>query len=125
MSWPIFGICQGFETLHWLTNNDDPDTMTEVVIYGESRPLTWTVEDPKASKVFENFPAELLTQMSEEDLQLHAHDYTVATATHASSPALNSFFDVLAIDEHDGTEFIVAVQAKDYPIAGTMHHPET
>lgn len=63
--------------------------------------------------------------MSEEDLQLHAHHYTIATETYASTPKLNEFFNVLAVDEHEGIEFVLAVEGKSYPIAGTMHHPET
>jgi hypothetical protein len=38
---------------------------------------------------------------------------------------LNDFFNVLAVDSHRGTEFVMAVEAKNYPIAGTMNHPET
>jgi len=38
---------------------------------------------------------------------------------------LSSFFNILATDEFDGTEFVVAVEAKNYAISGVMFHPET
>lgn len=34
-------------------------------------------------------------------------------------------YRVLATDEKDGVEFVIAMEAYRYPIAGTMHHPET
>jgi gamma-glutamyl-gamma-aminobutyrate hydrolase PuuD len=37
-NWPILGICQGFEVLHWLANDDYFDTLTNVRVRGESRP---------------------------------------------------------------------------------------
>jgi anthranilate/para-aminobenzoate synthase component II len=63
--------------------------------------------------------------MSEEKLALHAHDFVIASETYKNSKALSEFFNILAVDEEQGTEFVMAVEAKDYPIAGTMNHPET
>lgn len=31
----------------------------------------------------------------------------------------------MATDTHKGTEFVVAVEGKHYPVSGTMFHPET
>ena len=56
---------------------------------------------------------------------LHAHDYVISTETYNNSEALGDFFTVLGTDIHEGTEFVVAVESKDYPIAGVMFHPET
>ena len=51
-------------------------------IYGESRLLEWVVESPeRESRLFRDFSEEILTKMSEESLQLHAHDWTVSTQT--------------------------------------------
>ncbi len=32
---------------------------------------------------------------------------------------------MLATDTHDGTEFVVAIEGKHYPVTGVMFHPET
>lgn len=31
----------------------------------------------------------------------------------------------MATDTHDGLEFVLAIESKDYPISGVMFHPET
>ena len=63
--------------------------------------------------------------MSKEPLALHAHDFVITCETYKSSNTLKDFYQVLATDTHEGVEFVVAVEAKDYPIAGVMFHPET
>jgi hypothetical protein len=63
--------------------------------------------------------------MGKEPLALHAHDYVITTETYSSSSTLNEFYQVLATDTHEGVEFVVAIEANDYPIAGVMFHPET
>ena len=41
---PIFAICQGFELIHMVENDDDPnETLSEVRIYAESRRVNWAV----------------------------------------------------------------------------------
>ena len=63
--------------------------------------------------------------MGEKDLNLHAHTFVVTTDTYASRPELEDFYNVLGTDTHEGQEFVVAVEAKNYPINGVMFHPET
>ena len=125
IEWPIFGICQGYEILTWLTNDDRLDTVSEVIIYSESRPIQWTVDNPKHYRMYRGFPDSVLRKMAEEPLAYHAHNYVVATETYRQSEALSTFFDFLAVDSHEGTEFIIAIEAKNYPIFGLMNHPET
>lgn len=124
VSWPILGICQGFEVLHWLANDDYRDTLTNVRIYRESRPFKWTVDPKKESLIFKDFPKSILKRMEKEKLSFHAHDWTVATKSYQTFPKLANFFKILATDQLNGTEFIIAVQAHKYPIFGLMHHPE-
>ena len=42
IDFPIFGICQGFELIHFWANDDDKDTISNVTVKGESRPLDFT-----------------------------------------------------------------------------------
>lgn len=63
--------------------------------------------------------------MAQQPLNYHAHNWVVATETHRESPALSSFYDVLSVDTHDGTEFVMSMEGKRYPIFGLMNHPET
>ena len=63
--------------------------------------------------------------MGRDNVQLHAHDWTIATKTYAERPQLAEFFNILAVDTHNDVEFVIAVEAKNYPIYGMMSHPET
>ena len=63
--------------------------------------------------------------MAEEDLLYHAHDWVIKTDTYAERQPMRDFFNILATDEHNGEEFVVAVEGKHYPVTGVMFHPET
>ena len=125
IDFPIFGICQGFELIHFLANDDHKATLSNVQIYNDSRPMNYTVKDPKASSLFAPFPDELIERMAEEDLLYHAHDWVIKTDTYAERQPMRDFFNILATDEHNGEEFVVAVEGKHYPVTGVMFHPET
>lgn len=99
--------------------------MSVVKIYKESRKVDFRVDQPKDYELFEKFPEELLEKLQLEDLAVHAHDWVVKTDTYSKSSALTDFFDILATDEHEGEEFILAVEGKHYPVTGLMFHPET
>ena len=124
IDWPIFGICQGFEVIHYLANEDDKHTLSNVTIYRESRRIHPTVDLKHESSLFAAFPEELIRRMTTENLALHAHDWVITTETYKKREVLSDFFKVLAIDAHQGTEFVLAVEGKKYPVSGTMFHPE-
>lgn len=116
----------GFETLHYLANEDDKDTLTNNVIYNQSRRMDLKMKQiKKNSTLFNSFPDSILFKMIDEPLLYHAHDWVISTDTYEKREPLKNFFNILATDEHDGTEFVVAVEAKDYPVSGVMFHPET
>ena len=116
----------GFETLHYLANEDDKDTLTNNVIYNQSRRMDLKMKQiKKNSTLFNSFPDSILFKMIDEPLLYHAHDWVISTDTYEKREPLKNFYNILATDEHDGTEFVVAVEAKDYPVSGVMFHPET
>ena len=73
IDFPIFVICQGFELVHYLANDDDKDTLSTVNIFGESRKMDFVVDDVKNYSLFSHFPAELVEKMKKEGLAHHAH----------------------------------------------------
>lgn len=98
---PLFGICQGFEILHLLANNDDfADTMTNVDIYSQSRRLTFMDLEPKTSSrlLFKDFPEELLEKMAARNLALHAHDWVISIDAYNRKQQLRDFYKILATD---------------------------
>jgi hypothetical protein len=88
--------------------------------------VNWAVEDPKKdTKMFKNFPRSLLSKLERENVAFHAHDWVIDIKTYEESQQLSSFFNILATDEFSGTKFVMAMEAKRYPISGVMFHPET
>ena len=75
--------------------------------------------------MFKDFPNSLLHKMSKERLAYHAHDWTIAEDTYSKSEKLRDFFTILATDTEKETTFLIATEAKNYPISGSMFHPET
>lgn len=75
--------------------------------------------------MFDPFPESILFKMINEPLLYHAHDWVIGVETYEQRQPLQEFFNVLATDTHDGTEFVVAVEGKHYPVTGVMFHPET
>ena len=116
----------GFEIIHYLANEDHKDTLSNVVIYNESRKMDLRMtEIKKNSTLFVDFPDSILFKMINEPLLYHAHDWVIKTDTYNEREQLSNFFNILATDTHNGEEFVVAVEAKDYPVSGVMFHPET
>lgn len=55
---------------------------------------------------------------------MHAHSRGVPYSYYTKFPALDSFFDILAIDIIENKEVVTAVEAYDYPIYAILWHPE-
>ena len=125
IDFPIVGICQGFEIIHFLANNDDKETLSTVKIFNQSRPLNFKVDNITDYKLFSNFSDNILHKMQSENLNFHAHEWVVTMDKYKESQDLTDFFHVLATDTEDGTEFAMAVEGKHYPVTGLMFHPET
>ena len=53
--------------LSYLVNNDERLTLSNVVKYGVSTPVSWTT-DPKQSAMFADFPGALLNAMATQDI---------------------------------------------------------
>ena len=85
VNFPIFGICQGFELIHFLANDDDKDTLSDVHIEYESRPVNWTVANLKDYSLFRDFPDWILERMGNEKLAVHSHNWVVKTDAYAKS----------------------------------------
>lgn len=84
-----------------ILGDDDWHTMDKIVIYGESRPVRWSVKNPKTqSRLFSSFPRDLVNYMSHKDVALHAHDYSISMESFHSKPGLSRFMKVLQTDVH-------------------------
>ena len=63
--------------------------------------------------------------MSNEDLAFHAHNWAITKASFEDAGALSTFYNLVATDKSEEfAEFVTAIEAKNYPIFGTLFHPE-
>ncbi|XP_034003702.1 gamma-glutamyl hydrolase-like [Trematomus bernacchii] len=118
---PVWGTCLGFEQLMYLTS--EKTILSQTNTSGVALPLNFTNEI-KDSRMFKDFPAELIEDLATEALTENSHKWSLAVLTHNSTEELKMFYKVLSTNTDGKVEFVSTVEAYDYPIYGTQWHPE-
>ncbi|KAF3836219.1 hypothetical protein F7725_028777 [Dissostichus mawsoni] len=118
---PVWGTCLGFEQLMYLTS--EKTILSQTNTSGVALPLNFTNEI-KDSKMFKDFPAELIEDLATQALTENSHKWSLAVLTHNSNEELKMFYKVLSTNTDGKVEFVSTVEAYDYPIYGTQWHPE-
>ncbi|XP_034036361.1 gamma-glutamyl hydrolase [Thalassophryne amazonica] len=118
---PVWGTCLGFELLNYLTSNKL--ILIKTNTNNVSLPLNFTKE-AKDSRMFKDFPAELVKALGSEPLSTHCHKWSVAVETFNSNEDLRNFYKVLSTNTDGKTEFVSTIEAYNFPIYGTQWHPE-
>lgn len=97
--WPILGICQGLEVISLLYGEDNIETLDDIVIYGESRPIEWAIQNvTEESVLFSTFPQELIDAMEVQDIALHAHSYSISVETYENTVGLRENMKITQTD---------------------------
>ncbi|XP_029979811.1 gamma-glutamyl hydrolase-like [Sphaeramia orbicularis] len=118
---PVWGTCLGFEQLAYLTSKKSVLSPTNTT--GVALPLNFTNET-KDSRIFKDFPPELMDDLSTQPLTENSHKWSVAVETLNTDEELKNFYKVLSTNTDGNIEFISTMEAYDYPIYGTQWHPE-
>ncbi|XP_030205154.1 gamma-glutamyl hydrolase [Gadus morhua] len=118
---PIWGTCLGFEELTYLTSGRLLLSLTNT--RGIPLPMVFT-NDPRQSRMFGGFPPDLLDDMAAEPISAHVHKWSVTSDVFENSTELNMFYRVLSVNSDETTEFVSTMEAYNYPIYGTLWHPE-
>ncbi|CAL1596379.1 unnamed protein product [Knipowitschia caucasica] len=118
---PIWGTCLGFEQLAYLTAQKPVLVNTNTT--SVTLPLNFTNE-AKGSRMFQDFPDELMRALETEALTENSHMWSVSLETYNSNDDLKTFYKVLSTNTDGRTEFISTWEAYDYPIYGVQWHPE-
>ncbi|KAM8882079.1 gamma-glutamyl hydrolase [Synchiropus picturatus] len=118
---PVWGTCLGFEQLAVLTSNKSVLVRTNTS--GLPLPLNFT-DEAKTSRIFKNFPAELMASLSTEPLTVNVHKWSLSVETLNKLDTLKKFYRVLSTNTDGSIEFVSTFEAYDYPIYGTQWHPE-
>ncbi|XP_030057823.1 gamma-glutamyl hydrolase [Microcaecilia unicolor] len=119
---PVWGTCLGLQLLTILTAGKNllSDTLAENV----SLPLNLT-EDAVSSRMFSDFPPDLLKAMSQEKLTANFHHYGIGTQVFKANDKLRKFYSVLSTNTDSlGKEFVSTIEGKVYPMYAVQWHPE-
>ncbi|XP_026791633.3 gamma-glutamyl hydrolase isoform X1 [Pangasianodon hypophthalmus] len=118
---PVWGTCLGFEQLTLLTSGKSLLSRTNTS--GVALPLNFTKES-KDSRMFKDFPEDLMTSLANEPLTENSHQWSLTTARFSGNEKLRKFYRILSTNTDGQTEFVSTVEANDFPIYGTQWHPE-
>ncbi|XP_058864467.1 gamma-glutamyl hydrolase-like isoform X3 [Acipenser ruthenus] len=107
---PLWGTCLGFQLLTALVAGDD--LLTNATVENKALPLKLTA-GAESSRMFRNFPPELMKSLSQEPLTGNFHHYGIATQTFEGNERLESFFSILSTNKaKEGVEFVSTIEAQ-------------
>ncbi|XP_060099693.1 gamma-glutamyl hydrolase [Heteronotia binoei] len=118
---PIWGTCLGHQLLTYLTSGENLLTWTNTDNF--ALPLNFT-KDAKASKIFADFPNDLLQEMASEPVTSNYHFWSLSVKNFTNNEKLRSFYKIVTTNVHDKVEFISTMEAYAYPVYGVQWHPE-
>ncbi|XP_036686892.1 gamma-glutamyl hydrolase isoform X2 [Balaenoptera musculus] len=106
---PTWGTCLGFEELTYLVSGESLLTLTDTV--GIKMPLNFT-RGPLQSRMFQNFPADLLLSLAVEPLTANFHKWSLSVKNFTMNEKLKAFFNILTTNTDGYTEFISTMEAR-------------
>lgn len=118
---PVWGTCLGFEELSYLVSGECLLTHTDTV--GITMPLNFT-KGILQSRMFRNFPADLLLSLAIEPLTANFHKWSLSKTNFTMNEKLKEFFSVLTTNNDGKIEFISTMEGYKYPVYGVQWHPE-
>lgn len=118
---PVWGTCLGLEELSYLISEEILLTLTDTE--NITMPLSFTKGASK-SRMFQNFPPELLQSLATEPLTANFHKWSLSVKNFTMNEKLKKFFNVLTTNTDGKTEFISSMEGYKYPVYAVQWHPE-
>ncbi|XP_036914515.1 gamma-glutamyl hydrolase [Sturnira hondurensis] len=118
---PVWGTCLGLQELSYLTSGEY--LLIHTNTDGFAMPLNFT-GDALKSRMFQNFPADLLQSLAEEPLTANFHNWSLSMKNFTMNEKLKEFFHVLTTNTDGKIEFISTMEGYKYPVYGVQWHPE-
>ncbi|XP_078072379.1 gamma-glutamyl hydrolase-like [Mustelus asterias] len=119
---PIWGTCLGFEELTVITSGKKLLINTDTS--NVPLPLNFT-KDAKDSRMFKDFPVDLMKALAVEPLTLNSHRWSLSVKNFTNNTELRNFYKILSTNmDSQGIEFISTMEALNYPIYAVQWHPE-
>ncbi|XP_074242793.1 gamma-glutamyl hydrolase isoform X3 [Saimiri boliviensis] len=104
---PVWGTCLGFEELSVLVSGEYLLTVTDTV--DVAMPLNFTGGHLQ-SRMFQNFPADLLLSLAAEPLTANYHKWSLSMKNFTKNENLKKFFNVLTTNTDGDIEFISTME---------------
>ena len=125
VNFPLWGTCMGHQLLMFLANdNESPLSFTDA--YETNDKLIYHFDDYKKTKLFSDFPGDLILKGKNQPLTANFHHFGVLTKTfNDSKNQMNKFFRLLATStDTKGVSYVANTEAYKYPIFTSQYHPE-
>lgn len=119
---PIWGTCMGMQLLTVLVAGKN--LLSKAIAENIALPLNLTTE-AYSSRIFKDFPTELIKAVTQEPLTGNFHHYGVEVKKFNENKNLHSFFYLLSTNVAENeAHFVSTVEGKKYPFYGVQWHPE-
>nr|XP_033806285.1 gamma-glutamyl hydrolase-like isoform X2 [Geotrypetes seraphini] len=119
---PVWGTCLGLQLLTVLTAGEN--LLSDALAENVSLPLNLT-DDAASSRMFSDFPPDLLKAMSQEKLTANFHHYGIGSQVFKANAKLREFYSVLSTNTDSlGKEYVSTIEGKVYPMYAVQWHPE-
>jgi len=119
---PIFAVCHGLQTLHFIIGGD---VVANFTLDNVSKSLNFNVDYVKSSKMFARFEDTDLNALANSPTTFHSHKHGVDPAVYDTYERLRNFFRITTTGKDiNNKDFIASVEAKEYPIYAVQFRPE-
>uniref|UniRef100_A0A673LUH1 folate gamma-glutamyl hydrolase n=1 Tax=Sinocyclocheilus rhinocerous TaxID=307959 RepID=A0A673LUH1_9TELE len=126
---PIWGTCLGFELFTLLTSGTL--LLSHTNTSGIALPLNFTDGKAIDSRLFKDFPEDLMKSLETEPLTENSHQWSLTTENFTKRETLKSFYRVLSTNtdgqnefQHCHLLFLCISTPYNFPIYATQWHPE-
>ena len=118
---PIWGTCFGFQLLTMLVSGNTTLQRYEA----DGRFPIHITKDGKRSRMMHGFSKPYRSYLENSPSTLQYHDYGISPTDFLANAHLRRFYRILATAlDHQGCEYVAAIEGKYYPIYGVQGHPE-
>jgi len=114
---PIWGECNGFQLLMFITGHFRALKEYDVTNYIPIKPIA-------SSRLLRSFPSSYLHFLEHGASTFHDHYHGISLDDFMKNKDLTHFYTICATSvDKKGKEFVALIEAKDHPIYGSAFHP--
>ncbi|CAD8138716.1 unnamed protein product [Paramecium pentaurelia] len=122
-TFPLFAICLGHQTLHFILSKKDYDVL--IPASGMERVNKKLIFTDKQSTMFIDLKESIFKSIETEEQIYFNTDWAVLPQYYETHSELNDFFKIVAlVQDSNQVVSIAAAEAKQYPIFSLGFHPE-